>query len=224
MPTSCVSRRQPFGNSGRSGRSIMRAISVAFSPARPSRLKNEPGIFPAAYMRSSTSTVSGRKSTSRRLPAVAVLRTTVSPERTTTAPEACLAIQPVSNEISVPPISTETRCTSGMCPSFLRPPIGGQALCIVSDASVVVACNGSRPKWRGASSSSARRASRGACWRSGSPPRAPRRCWPGARRSRCASWPSRSGSSGRWPTRCARTRSSRCSSPVTCWSAPSGRS
>ena len=34
-------------------------------PARPSRLKNEPGIFPAAYMRSSTSTVSGRKSTSR---------------------------------------------------------------------------------------------------------------------------------------------------------------
>ena len=59
----------------------MRAISVAFSPARPSRLKNEPGILPAAYIRSSTSTVSGRKSTSRRLPAVAVLRTTVSPAR-----------------------------------------------------------------------------------------------------------------------------------------------
>src|SRR4051794_2302803 len=144
MLTSCVSRRQPFGKSGRSGRSIMRAISVAFSPARPSRLKNEPGIFPAAYMRSSTSTVSGRKSTSRRFPAVAVFRTTVSPERTTTAPDACLAIQPVSNEISVPPISTETRCTSGMCPSFLCPPFGRQALCIVSDASVVVACHGSR--------------------------------------------------------------------------------
>ena len=46
----------------------MRAVSVPFSPARPSRLKNEPGILPAAYMRSSTSTVSGRKSTSRRLP------------------------------------------------------------------------------------------------------------------------------------------------------------
>ena len=59
----------------------MRAISVAFSPARPSRLKNEPGILPAAYMRSSTSTVSGRKSTSRRLPAVAVESTTVSPAR-----------------------------------------------------------------------------------------------------------------------------------------------
>ena len=50
----------------------MRAISVAFSPARPSRLKNEPGILPAAYIRSSMSTVSGMKSMSRMLPAVAV--------------------------------------------------------------------------------------------------------------------------------------------------------
>src|SRR5438309_2268619 len=90
----------------------MRADSVAFSPARPSRLKNEPGIFPAAYIRSSTSTVSGRKSTSRRLPAVAVQRTIVSPERTTTAPEACLANLPVSNEISAPAISTDTRVTA----------------------------------------------------------------------------------------------------------------
>jgi short subunit dehydrogenase-like uncharacterized protein len=31
-----------------------------------------------------------------------------------------------------------------MCPSFLCPPFGRQALCIVSDASVVVACHGSR--------------------------------------------------------------------------------
>ena len=108
MPTSCVSRRQPLGNSGRSGRSIMRAISVAFSPARPSRLKNEPGILPAAYMRSSTSTVSGRKSTSRRLPAVAVASTRVSPAATRTDPEACLARRPVSKAISVPPISTVT--------------------------------------------------------------------------------------------------------------------
>ena len=57
----------------------MRAVSVAFSPARPSRLKKLPGILPAAYIRSSTSTVSGRKSTSRGLPAVAVHRTIVSP-------------------------------------------------------------------------------------------------------------------------------------------------
>ena len=33
----------------------------------------------------------------------------MSPWRTTTAPEACLAILPVSNEISLPAISTETR-------------------------------------------------------------------------------------------------------------------
>ena len=101
----------------------MRAISVAFSPARPSRLKNEPGILPAAYIRSSMSTVSGMKSMSRRLPAVAVPRTRVSPEATRTAPEACLASLPVSKWISAPPISTETRCTSDMY-SFLGPPLG----------------------------------------------------------------------------------------------------
>ncbi len=89
----------------------MRAVSVPFSPARPSRLKNEPGILPAAYIRSSTSTVSGRKSVSRRFPAVAVARTIVSPWRTTTAPPACFAIRPVSNEISLPAISTESRVT-----------------------------------------------------------------------------------------------------------------
>src|SRR3954451_23682518 len=106
----------------------MRAVSVPFSPARPSRLKKEPGIFPAAYIRSSTSTVSGRKSTSRWLPAVAVARTTVSPWRTTTDPEACLASLPVSNEISLPLISTETV----VAPSFIRlsflahPSVGGR--------------------------------------------------------------------------------------------------
>ena len=72
----------------------MRAVSVPFSPARPSRLKNEPGILPAAYMRSSTSTVRGRKSASRRFPITAVQNTMVSPARTTTAPVACLASLP----------------------------------------------------------------------------------------------------------------------------------
>src|SRR5919199_3288720 len=112
------------------GRSIMRAVSVAFSPLRPSRLKNEPGILPAAYMRSSTSTVSGRKSTSRRLPTVAVLRTIVSPWRTTTAPEACRAIFPVSNEIAVPAMSTETVVTAAsvlICAAFPGPPVGRRA-------------------------------------------------------------------------------------------------
>src|SRR3954467_12367107 len=129
IATSWVSRRQPFGKSGRIGRSIMRAVSVPFSPARPSRLKNEPGILPAAYMRSSTSTVRGRKSTSRRLPMVAVLRTIVSPWRTTTAPEACLAILPVSNEISLPEISTETVVTASLliCAAFPGPPVGRRA-------------------------------------------------------------------------------------------------
>src|SRR6478672_5638052 len=120
IATSCVSKCQPLGKSGRMGRSIMRAVSVPFSPERPSRLKNEPGILPAEYMRSSTATVRGRKSTSRRLPTVAVLRTIVSPLFTTTAPEACLAIRPVSNEISLPAISTETVVTASLliCSAF----------------------------------------------------------------------------------------------------------
>src|ERR1700755_2706521 len=89
----------------------MRAVSVAFSLDLPSRRKNEPGILPAAYIRSSTSTVSGRKSTSRRPPMVAVLRTIVSPLRTTTAPLACFASLPVSKEIVLSPTSAVTRVT-----------------------------------------------------------------------------------------------------------------
>src|SRR4051794_33686594 len=104
----------------------MRAVSVAFSPERPSRLKNEPGILPAEYIRSSTSTVKGRKSTSRRLPTVAVFNTIVSPWRTTTAPEACLAIFPVSKVISDPAISTETVVTasSDICLPSCGPRVG----------------------------------------------------------------------------------------------------
>src|SRR3954467_7798360 len=129
MFTSCVSKCQPFGKSGRIGRAIRRAVSVPFSPARPSRLKNEPGILPAAYMRSSTSTVSGRKSTSRRLPTVAVLRTIVSPWRPTTPREPCLASLPVSNEISLPAISTDTVVTASLliCAAFPCPPVGRRA-------------------------------------------------------------------------------------------------
>ena len=98
----CTSFRKPFGQSGRIGRSIMRAVSVARSVARPSRLKKPPGIFPAAYIRSSTSTVSGKKSAPSRasIRPCAVASTIVSPERTTTAPSACLASLPVSKTIS----------------------------------------------------------------------------------------------------------------------------
>jgi hypothetical protein len=92
----------------------MREVSVAFSPALPSRRKKLPGILPAAYIRSSTSTVSGRKSTSRWAPAVAVASTSVSPAVTTTAPLACRASLPVSNAISLPPTSTETRLTASV--------------------------------------------------------------------------------------------------------------
>jgi len=83
------------------GRSIWRAVNVAFSLGRASRLKKPPGILPAAYMRSSTSTVSGKKSACSRASgrAVAVTSTMVSPQRTPTAPFACLAIRPVSSEI-----------------------------------------------------------------------------------------------------------------------------
>ena len=52
----------------------------------------------------------------------------MSPWRTTTAPEACLAILPVSNEISLPAISTETRVTASLLifTAFLfRPSVGG---------------------------------------------------------------------------------------------------
>ena len=101
---------KPFGQSGRIGRPIMRAVRIAFSVGRPSRLKKPPGIFPAAYIRSSTSTVSGKKSApsraSRRPWAVA--RTIVSPLLTTTAPSACLASLPVSNVISSRPMAAVT--------------------------------------------------------------------------------------------------------------------
>src|SRR5919201_5767962 len=86
----------------------MRAVKIARSVGRPSRLKNPPGILPAAYMRSSTSTVSGKKSAPSRascLP-IAVASTIVSPLRTTTAPSACFAIFPVSKLISRPPTVT----------------------------------------------------------------------------------------------------------------------
>ena len=98
----CTSFLKPFGQSGLIGRSIMRAVSVARSLARPSRLKNPPGIFPAAYIRSSTSIVSGKKSASARASGLptAVARIIVSPERTATAPSACLASFPVSKTIS----------------------------------------------------------------------------------------------------------------------------
>src|SRR5437763_2249977 len=77
---------------------------MACSLGRPSRRKKEPGIFPAAYMRSSTSTVRGKKSIPSRMPrlAWAVTRTVVSPTETTTAPSACWARRPVEKVRDLP--------------------------------------------------------------------------------------------------------------------------
>ena len=111
----CTSFLKPWGQSGRIGRSIMRAVRIARSVGRPSRLKNPPGILPAAYIRSSTSTVSGKKSAPSRASRrpCAVARIMVSPLVTTTAPSACLARWPVSKTISSRPTVTATEAFDG---------------------------------------------------------------------------------------------------------------
>src|SRR5438067_5157045 len=92
---------------------------MAWSVGRPSRRKNEPGIFPAAYARSSMSTVRGKKSIPSRTPwdALAVTSTTVSPMRLTTAPWDCGASLPVSNDrvLPVPEMGPDTEMASAMC-------------------------------------------------------------------------------------------------------------
>ena len=102
VSTTCTSLRRPLTNEGRSGRSISRQVRMASSDGRPSRRKKEPGIRPSAYIRSSTSTVSGKKSSPSLgcLPAVVADRTTVSSSRVATAePAARRARRPVSNLI-----------------------------------------------------------------------------------------------------------------------------
>ena len=88
VATTCTSLRMPLLNSGRSGRSIRREVSVAFSDGRPSRLMKPPGSLPTAYIFSSKSTLSGKKSWPSRgfSAAVALTMTTVSPRRTITEP------------------------------------------------------------------------------------------------------------------------------------------
>src|SRR5215213_5053028 len=96
--TTWTSLRRPLAKVGRSGRSISRQVRIASSDGRPSRRKNEPGILPIAYMRSSTSTVSGKKSNWSLgwRPAVVADSSVVSPMVATTEPAACLARRPVS--------------------------------------------------------------------------------------------------------------------------------
>ncbi len=96
--TTWTSLRRPLAKVGRSGRSISRQVRIASSDGRPSRRKNEPGIFPIAYIRSSTSTVSGKKSNCSLgwRPAVVADSSVVSPIVATTEPAACRASRPVS--------------------------------------------------------------------------------------------------------------------------------
>src|SRR3989440_7741220 len=103
----------------------MRAVRIARSVGRPSRLKKPPGILPAAYIRSSTSTVSGKKSAPSRgsIRPCAVASTIVSPERTTTEPSACFASLPVSNVISRPPTVTLTSALRSVAIAISCPPL-----------------------------------------------------------------------------------------------------
>src|SRR5215218_8185350 len=96
--TTWTSLRSPLAKVGRSGRSISRQVRIASSEGRPSRRKNEPGMRPAAYIRSSTSTVSGKKSKCSLgwRPAVVAESSMVSPMVTTTEPAAWRASRPVS--------------------------------------------------------------------------------------------------------------------------------
>ena len=87
VTTTWTSLRRPLTKHGRSGRSISRQVRIAPSDGRPSRRKNEPGIRPSAYIRSSTSTVSGKKSSASRglFCAVVADSTMVSSSRKTVA-------------------------------------------------------------------------------------------------------------------------------------------
>ncbi|SKW16291.1 Uncharacterised protein [Mycobacteroides abscessus subsp. massiliense] len=62
VTTTWISLRSPLTKVGRSGRSMRRQVRMASVEGRPSRRKKDPGIRPAAYIRSSTSMVSGKKS------------------------------------------------------------------------------------------------------------------------------------------------------------------
>ena len=62
VTTTWISLRRPETNVGRSGRSMSRQVRIASVDGLPSRRKNDPGIRPAAYIRSSTSIVKGKKS------------------------------------------------------------------------------------------------------------------------------------------------------------------
>src|SRR5262245_37527981 len=92
---------------------------MAASDGRDSRLMKPPGILPAAYIRSSKSTVSGKKSRpGRGSERFAVPRTIVSPKRTVTEPPASMARRPVSM-VSVRPPNWVSKTCGTWCKSSL---------------------------------------------------------------------------------------------------------
>ena len=118
--TTWTSLRRPFAKVGRSGRSIRRQVRIASSDGRPSRRKNEPGMRPAAYIRSSTSTVSGKKSNCSLgwRPAVVADSSMVSSWVTTTEPAAWRASRPVSKVmVRVPKLPLSMTAVAVVTPS-----------------------------------------------------------------------------------------------------------
>jgi hypothetical protein len=97
---------------------MSRQVRMARSVGRPSRRKKLPGMRPAAYMRSSTSTVRGKKSMPSRMlwSALAVTRTSVLPRRARTAPWLWEASLPVSKlmVVSVPETGVDTTMGSAI--------------------------------------------------------------------------------------------------------------
>ena len=97
---------------------MSRHVRMARSVGRPSRRKKLPGMRPAAYIRSSTSTVRGKKSMpSRMLRApLAVTRTSVLPRRASTEPWLWKASLPVSKVrgVSMPVRDADTTMGSAM--------------------------------------------------------------------------------------------------------------
>src|SRR3954471_21913161 len=106
---------------------------MACSDGRDSRLMKPPGILPAAYIRSSMSTVSGKKSRpGRGSERFAVPSTMVSPKRTVTEPPASVASLPVSMVSVRPPNwvskTFDTGCDSSWSWRRRRPAAGRPAV------------------------------------------------------------------------------------------------
>src|SRR3984957_9543175 len=123
VTTTWISLRRPETNVGRSGRSMSRQVRIASVDGLPSRRKNDPGIRPAAYIRSSTSIVKGKKSkwSFGVLLAVVALSSMVSSSRyATTAPAACWASRPVSKRmVRVPKLPLSIVAVDSNTPSSI---------------------------------------------------------------------------------------------------------